>query len=79
MRVKSPNPVISSWFGVCRVMSFPQVSDERLVSPDVGSVRSLARPPSTDGAPRPVSGARSTDRVGEWDGRSSGLLVRWSQ
>jgi hypothetical protein len=27
-RIKSPNPVISSGFGLCQLVSFPQVSDE---------------------------------------------------
>ena len=29
-RIKSPNPTISSWFDWCRLVSFPQASDESL-------------------------------------------------
>ena len=32
-RIKSPNLVMLFWFGVCRVMPFPQVSDGRLCRP----------------------------------------------
>jgi hypothetical protein len=32
-RIKSPNPVISCWFGACRLVSFLQVSDESLCRP----------------------------------------------
>jgi hypothetical protein len=32
-RIESPNPVMSSWFGACRLVPFPQASDEPLCRP----------------------------------------------
>jgi hypothetical protein len=70
-RIKSPNPVMSSWFGWCRPVPFPQASDEP-----------LCRPVSAQTGHLPGPRAPMEHRDGSWcsiDGQGGGAVERLNQ
>jgi hypothetical protein len=76
-RIKSPNLVLSSWFGSCRLVPFPQASDEPLCRPMSAQAGYLPghRAPMEHHDWHLVLD-RQTGWGERWNGRSSGLQVR---